>query len=477
MIDILLLGRKPLPCWQRRAFDHACTLRQPTIILSMECMTTAANRFFDGVHRFLPGQLLELSLKERSELWTCWLPRELPPERRNVSLQEAAAECRERFLWNVQLHMRSDVPIGVALSGGLDSSAIACAVRHLLPRAEIHTFTYRPQDRTISEDRWADIVARAIDAHVHTVRFCPQELEAAVDDIVARQGEPFGSTSVVAQYFVAREAKRAGMKVLLEGQGGDEILAGYDGYPAEWLQQVWHRGDLSDVVRMVRSWPKGPGRSRLRLAWLLARRWLPQAARMTVERAAGKPWNPPWMNARWLADHDVLPVWPAGSRETCRSRVFHWALRQAQTGSLQHLLRHGDRNAMAFSIENRTPFLTLEFSDFVLSLPPQFLVGPDGTTKRLLREALRGLVPDAILDRRDKVGFRTDPDDTLLSSPRLRKRAASVIRELPLFNTPAALRLLSADTPKAAVPWHSNMDWQRWRLINLALWCERFGVN
>ena len=132
---------------------------------------------------------------ERPARW--WWPS--LEERKDLSFDDAALQMREMFLNNVRLHLRSDVPLGAALSGGVDSSAVVCAMRHLQPEMPIHTFTYVARGSELDEEHWAEIVNKQLGAVAHKVVVCPNELGRDLDDMIKVQGEPFGSTSIYAQ--------------------------------------------------------------------------------------------------------------------------------------------------------------------------------------------------------------------------------------------------------------------------------------
>lgn len=433
--------------------------------------------FFRDVRKVLPGHIVEVDTSDFSAKVSEWHEVCLPNYDNTTNFRDAARSFRELFLRNVDLHLRSDVAVGVALSGGLDSAAIACGIRHVRPRSQIIAFNYAPLTDGPSEYEQARKVADAIGAEMHTVGLSAEELPQIVDEVVARQGEPFGSLSVVAQFVVAREARRKGIKVLLEGQGGDEILGGYDGYPNEWLRHAWLERRWSDVLAFLRHWPRGPGRGWLKLAYHLARATLPSPLQRVGDGIAGKPWIPAWMNPSWMKSEGVVAMRPILRVGALGRRAFHARLRLAQFRGMQHLLRHGDRNAMAWSVENRTPFLTLPLSEYLLSLPPPFLVSREGVTKALLRAALSGIVPDAILQRKDKIGFRTDSDDVLLSDRRLQKRTSDILMDLPMFDPDGLRRALARTPSEFARAWSGPLAWQRWRWTNFALWTERFDVH
>ena len=123
-------------------------------------------------------------------------------ERSDLSFSDAAERLRELFLKSIQLHLRSDVPLGAALSGGVDSSAVVCAMRYLEPEMSIHTFSYVARGSTIDEECWVDIVNDYVGAIPHKIVVQPEDLAHDLDEMIRAQGVPFGGTSIYAQYRV-----------------------------------------------------------------------------------------------------------------------------------------------------------------------------------------------------------------------------------------------------------------------------------
>ena len=150
--------------------------------------------------------------------------------------------------------MRSDVPIGAALSGGIDSSAIVCAMRHLEPELPIHTFSYIADDSSVDEEKWVDIVNSHINAIPHKINLSHKDLADEIEDLIKSQGEPFGSTSIYAQYRVFKLARDSGITVVLEGQGADELLAGYFGYPEHASMSYIDKAAFYKLAKFIRSW-------------------------------------------------------------------------------------------------------------------------------------------------------------------------------------------------------------------------------
>ena len=186
----------------------------------------------------MPGHYVEFDLSSYtlSNPIKYWTPDVTQTSKLNFN--QAAEELREKFLTSVRLHLRSDVAIGAALSGGVDSSAIVCAMRFIEPDLPINTFSYIAKDTKLSEEYWVDSVNQFVCATPHKVRVDQQDLINDLDDMIFSQGEPFGSTSIYAQYRVFKLAKESGVTVTLDGQGADEMLAGYHGYPGKRVKSL-----------------------------------------------------------------------------------------------------------------------------------------------------------------------------------------------------------------------------------------------
>jgi asparagine synthase (glutamine-hydrolysing) len=423
---------------------------------------------FAAIRQVPPGHYARFSLGRPAppELERYWAVEPEPAPA--LCFEEAAAHLRELFLSSVRLHLRSDVPVGAALSGGIDSSAIVMAMRHVQDRRlEIHTFSYLADDPGVDEERWSSLVAREADACRHAVRPRADELVRDLDRLVTMQGEPFASTSIYAQYRVFRLARENGVKVVLDGQGADEILGGYRSYLSARLASLLRAGRWVEAVRFLASAWKLPESEGARLLYRTGGSLLPARVRRMARRLIGEELSPVWLDARWFRDRGVDAEAPAidGGREFLRSQLLHSVRRT----SLPMLLRYEDRNAMAASVENRVPFLTPELVRFLLSLPEEFLIDGAGTSKSVFREAMRGIVPDPILDRRDKIGFAT-PE-------------ASWLRSLApwvdgLLTSPAALSIPAFNLEAMREEWQAvregrvRFDFRVWRWVNAIRWVD-----
>ncbi len=394
--------------------------------------------------------------------------------RSRMSFDEAAESLREEFLQSIRLHLRSDVSVGAALSGGIDSSAIVAAMRHVQGAdLKISTFSYIAADEAISEEKWVDLAGGAAGAEVHKVRIQPAELATDLDALIGAQDEPVSSTSMYAQYRVFRLAHETGIKVMLDGQGADEILGGYRYYVGARITSLLRRGRLLQAARLLGRAMRlpGPGGG----LWLLCYTGafaLPPCLKGLAMRLIGENLLPKWLNGEWFRDRGVAAEFPRSScgREALRQQMHETIVRT----SLPKLLRYEDRNSMAFSVESRVPFLTPGLAEFCLSQPEEYHIGPDGAGKRLFRRAMRGIVPQPILDRKDKIGFGT-PERRWFAV--LKRWADGMLQSdvalaIPALKFPAVL-----EEWQAVLAGRKRFDRHIWRLVNLVRWSELLDVR
>lgn len=397
----------------------------------------------------------------------------LDPRRRDIPFAEAAATLRSLFLDSIRLHLRSDVPVGAALSGGIDSSSIVCGMRQVAgPGLELHAFGYSADDPALDEGVWIAAAGESVRAHVHVVRPRADELANDLPALIAGQGEPFASTSIYAQERVFRLARDRGVKVLLDGQGADELLAGYRpliAYRLLSLIRAGRWGAAGDLWRRARRLPGvGGANLALRAAALL----LPGVVRDRARSWAGESLAPGWLNAEWFRRrglHLTSRPAPAG-QDALRAAL----LDAATDSSLPMLLRFEDRNSMTHSIESRVPFVTPRLAEFCLSLPEEHLIDADGRGKAVFRAAMRGLVPDAILDRRDKIGFEAPQAAWLRHG---KAWVEQVLSGAALARIGALRRGEVLDRWRAMADGRRPVAAEAWRWLCLALWAERFNVT
>jgi asparagine synthase (glutamine-hydrolysing) len=423
--------------------------------------------FIEGVRHLMPGCLMEFNLSKASITKTIkwWTPS--IKERTDLSFEQAAEKVREQFLENVKLHLRSDVPLGAALSGGTDSSAVVCAMRYLEPKTDIHTFSYIAEDSPISEEKWVDFINEHTHAKSYKVVANRDELLRDFDDLIQAQGEPFSSTSVYANYRVFQLAKQNGMTVTLDGQGADELLAGYSGYPVQRMQSLFEQREFKTLLSFTHQWKNWPGRGSVKALKYLGAGITPNNLQLLLKNLFIKSPKPDWLNVEYLFQQGVVLKTELENQlaDNRGRRVVETLANSLQLAGLPQLLRHGDRNSMRFSVESRVPFLTIPTADLLLSLPEDYLISNKGETKSVFRAAMRGIVPDQILDRKDKIGFETPEKIWLMSmAPTLRKWLEDA-QEIDFIN--ASKLLIDFDLiMKGKKPFTSQV----WRWVNFIRW-------
>lgn len=436
--------------------------------------------FIDGVRQLAPGRSIVVDLaagEVRADLPSLWRPSIGTDE--SITAGQAVEGVRTLLLESVHRNLRADVPVGIALSGGIDSSAIACAVRMLEPDYPLRVFSFISSDAATDESRWIDLVNGQVKAQAWTVTPTAGDLAADLDDLLLAQGEPFGSTSIYAQYRVFRLMREAGVVVSLDGQGGDEVFAGYHGYVGQRTRSLIENGDLLGAARFLRNWSRWPGRS---LPKGMARAGAEYAPSWAVSAAFRRRPGvlPDGVNMMALRAHGLSWGWPAvhAERDGLRGVRVKAELRSSLTDrGLQALLRHGDRNSMRFSVESRVPFLDRALVDFVLALPERMLVDENGTTKAVLRAALRGIVPDAVLDRRDKIGFET-PETSWIDAQRPAfADLVAIAPEIGFLDKEAIIAGIDPARPSRRGPVRPLAPRLTWRVFNLYRWASLLGID
>ena len=433
--------------------------------------------FVEGVRRLEGGHALEFDLRGDGppRTWDWWDPDF--SKARAVSEKDALIEVREAVLGSISGQLMSDVPLGFALSGGLDSSVLVCGARFVAPESDIRTITYSPgKDSGWDESPWAKKVSDFVDADATVVTFDAIDLAREIYAMTRSQGEPFSSARIFAQYKVFQAFNDQGITVAIEGQGGDELFAGYDGFPHLRVLSLLERGKFVTALKYVYEWLKFPkhrlSRFLFQFGSLLApRRGVPQRIIYSLKaivlgESVGRVFN-------WSAIKKegvfLRAMWSADRRKAYKGRrLVEGLLLSLRRTYIPQLVRQGDRNAMAWSIENRVPFLSYQLVQTVLSLPEDYLVGPDAFPKSLLRRSMKNIVPEEVLTRRDKVGFAA-PQSSLVDlegfdGARLTESLAS----LGVFDAGFLERFFSTS---AVFP---DENYTMWRVLNLAVWVDVF---
>lgn len=384
----------------------------------------------------------------------------LPSDQATTGSLHLAEEVGELLEDAVRLRLRSDVDVGVLLSGGLDSSSIACLAsadgRHL---AAFSTIDSQPPEEAAGIDQ---VLAMYPGLRLHRDTPPENSLEQDLAECLWHQEEPFADGSMLAHFRLMRRARAEGIRVLLTGQAADEVFAGYPGFQDIHAGGLLGRGDLAGAWRFVQSMTSSgqsiAGKSVLGYA-------LPASASgliRTLKAHGSLDWLvPEYRNtsafvARGYAQRAADPV-NAALRSCLSART------------VPGFLHYEDRNAMAFGVETRIPFLDHRLVEKVLPLPASAKL-ENGRTKAILRDAVEGKVPSSIIQRLAKQGYPAPLGRWLrAASPHSLGRFSEAISACPIIATEPWLRrqrgFLQGD--------ESHMQ-AVWRGLIIALWHQRF---
>ena len=369
----------------------------------------------------------------------------------------------ELFEDSIRLHMRSDVPVGTCLSGGLDSSSIVMTAKKFISSNSHKTFSSCFEDKRYDEREFIDAVSKIAGTEPHFIFPRAEDLFKEMESLIWHQDEPFGSTSIYAQWNVFKVTKLNHVKVVLDGQGGDELLAGYHNYFGAYL------GELLGTFRLQQFFQEF---QRIKDLYRYSHFWLFQyLVRSMVSLQTVKALRTlTGRKVKWLKRNGTLEE-PLIFPKKFRNLLFNSLYQSLMYLTLPGYLHYEDRNSMAHSIEARVPFLDYRLVEFVFSLPMDQLI-KDGMTKRILREAMSGVLPEAVRTRMDKMGYVT-PEDIWFREP-LKKEIEDIVEsksfgERGYFDV-GEIKKAFAEHCAGRV----NLGSTIWRWVNLELWFRTF---
>jgi asparagine synthase (glutamine-hydrolysing) len=433
-------------------------LHRPSVALDDD-----ADTVFTGIRQLRPGEMLRLDMRSLQPVTERYWTATPDGDAAHLSEADAAVRFRELLTDSVRLRMRADVPQGSCLSGGLDSGAIVCLARRLIGEAApYHVFTGRFPGTAADEWRYARTVVEATGASAHCVAPTPEGFVAELPAFMWHNELPVGSTSQYAQWCVFRLAHETGVTVLLDGQGADEMLGGYEQFFRLYLAERRACGDgIAAEMHAIRErYPLAlPGRREA------ASRALPAGLRRSLARRFGRG-----SDAVFGMTGEIAGAVAAAERRRSPDITLADAFRRESfVEHLPVLLRYGDRNSMAHSREVRLPFCDHRLAEFALGLPARHHMG-GAQTKRLLREAMRGILPEPVRTRWNKQGF-VPPQAQWLRGPLMRLAEDTVANEAfgqeglwdPAWWRAALRRFRAGDEALAATLWRPMIEasWRR----------------
>ncbi len=378
---------------ERRPADRETCLRY----LAFDEFDVGERTFFEGVRQLLPGHSLLLEpgsgRLDIRRYWRLSARPQMRPERPAEAVRSMLAD-------SVRLRLRSDVPVGTCLSGGLDSSTLVALVSRV-DEAELHTFSALFSEPGLDEERYVRAILGRVRARGWEVRPDAASFAREFDRLIHYQDEPVRAPGAYPQWEVMKLA-RGRVKVLLDGQGADEVFAGYLYFFPAYLRSLFGDG-LAGKMRSIGVLP-----SLLSLAIANRRVLSTYRPGLALRRILfGRGVSTAGQVLRRVAADGVrpTPLEPPDATDPLARRLILSITRT----SLPALLHYEDRSSMAHSIEARTPYLDYRLVELALTFATPDRI--DGArTKAALRSAARPLLPRSIHDRRDKLGFPTPFD-------------------------------------------------------------------
>lgn len=359
----------------------------------------------EGISSLMPATALVYSVHANSlQTWRYW---DLDPnlQTRLPSDEHYADHFRELLKDSIKMRLRSDVPVGSSLSGGIDSSSIVGLVSEHTKGSRQSTFSARFPNHSVDEGEYIQAVLEKFPVAGYSTEPDPLRLVDEVENLAWHQESPFSSPSVYAQWCVMRLASEKGAVVLLDGQGADEALGGYAvSYGPHFVDLLRH-GQWRTLFEGIAGRARTSG---LGGVGILAFSMVPRSVREQLERVRqGSGLRSDFARAWMSAPSRVATIY--------RSSLHNELHQQLRCSMLPKLLRFADRNSMAFSRELRLPFLDHRLVEFLFAIPEEQKI-QGSRNKIVLKSAMRGIVPQRVLQRTDKKGFET-PESTWLAGP------------------------------------------------------------
>ena len=417
--------------------------------------------FFKGVKALPPAHAMTVAADGALKQWRYWDLAERAAEPFNADDDAAADEVRALLEDSVRLRLRADVPVGVMLSGGLDSAAVMTTVDRLLPQGgEIETFTGVFGDPRYDEDDFSEKVPRQARWRRSFASFPVEKMWELADQAVWHQEAPFGGVSTLLYHQAHELAKERGVTVLLEGQGGDELFGGYGYFHPPYYLDLLESGGWRALRRELKATPGG-GRD-----WLSQARFLREGREKPVYYDGSSHLRVGCVSGD-IRKNAALPDYPAPFGDRLRNALY----RDLCVTKLPRVLRMNDRVSMAYSRELRQPLIDHRLVEHAFRLPGEKKIR-GGQGKFLLRHAMRRDLPDEV--RGAPKRFVVTPQREWLSGPLVGAVTAIIesreFRERGLFDVEAVRRAW-----KKFRGGDSENAFFVWQWVNTELWFRRFA--
>ena len=402
-----LLGRK-----LEVNFDHMYRY----LVNGYKSLYKAGHTFFKGLEELPSASVLRVDGQGEEVRRAYWKPRYQPDEA--MTYEDAVAGAREHLIRTVKLRLRADVPMAFCMSGGIDSNTLICTAKRVFDY-DVHGFTIVNTDARYEEQDMVECVVDALgikhtNIPVNTANFLPK-----LRTLVRQHDAPVYTITYYAHWLLMESVAEHGYRISVSGSAADELFTGYFDHHLLYLHDV--HGDAAWYDKSKQNWLK-------HIRPIVRNPFLQNPDRF-IETPEMR--DHIFLNADAFAQYLHTP-WHESFSETCFTDSL---LRNRMMNELFHeatpvILHEDDLNAMYFSIENRSPFLDRHLFEFCYSIPTRHLI-QDGAAKAVLRDAMKGIIPEKVRTNRRKVGFNAPIFDYLdVHDPEVR---AFVLDESPIY--------------------------------------------
>ena len=426
------------------------------LVNGYKALYKAPRSFFRGIEEVPAGTVLHLDSPGGAAPRRYWNPQ--PQQNDAMSFEEAVAGARARLIRSMELRLRADVPLSFCMSGGVDSSALISIAKRTFGY-DVHGFTIMNTDSRYEESDMIELSVRELGVRHTPVPITTANFLEGLRELVRQHDAPVYTITYYAHWLLMRSIAEAGYRIAVSGTAADELFSGYYDHHLAYFQEVRdervvHQAGVTAWTQHVRPLVRNPFLSDPDL--FVRTPGFRDHIYLDADKFAAYlriPWSEPFAETSY-----VEPL----LRNRMLNELFH--------ESVPVILHEDDLNAMYFSIENRSPFLDRELFEFCNTIPTRHLIR-DGKAKAVLREAARGIAPDAIVDNRRKVGFNAPVMDFLdVSDPSIRE---SVLTESAIFEYVDRAKI-AALLEKRDLP--NSQSKFLFSFVNCKLFLEEFGA-
>ncbi|KAB7889878.1 asparagine synthase (glutamine-hydrolyzing) [Poseidonibacter ostreae] len=424
------------------------TILMDYLILGYEAHTNET--FFKNIFQLEQGHILKYNLKNHSYVINRFY--DINESSLNSEEDESIESYKSALERSINLRLRSDVKVGTCLSGGLDSSSIASLAAKQYKDDSGQKFTAihaKSSQKSNDESEYAKIVSEHCDLDLNIVEPTEEDFIKHIDEVIYTQEEPFGSPSIFMQYFVMKKAREIGCTVMLDGQGGDETLLGYERYYSAYLISLGFWKSLQFILNSSKN-------SKLSIKQLIMYFIYFTNSKIRLGRLKKKN---SFISSKYF---DMVSKEIVEENAKNYLKIFNLQRMEIFKTQMPHLLKYEDRNSMKHSIEARLPFIDYNVLETALNIDNNFKI-KQGWTKYILRKTIEKLLPDNVVWRKNKCGFEAP------SSLWLKSIEADI--EKSIFNS----KIIKEITTSIDIKKLDNKT--RWRLFNISKWEALYNVK